>query len=214
MTTEFCKRYPYFVVALVVPTDKDKARRVFKRYISKNRKNLKAMDKNNRMFKGDTFIELKGSAMSEEAKINFLDYFCQNNLLEVYYIKIDNSKVKAQLYANTARAFNFFIKQALRQQLKEGIMPKDNYHLCIDERNERTKTKCLLAEYLNIQLTIEEDLVHSINVEYFDSSKNTLIQVADVFSNIFYNNCFSNKFEDKLTQLREDGYIKGVFVYP
>lgn len=214
MTTEYCKYYPYFVIALIVPIDKNKAKRVFKRYISKNEKYLKSIDSNNKMFKGNTFVELKGSAMDEQSKMDFLDYFCRNNLLQIYYIKINNSKIKYGLYNNTARAFNFVIKQALRQQLKENLLPKDDYYLCIDERNEKTKTRYLLEEYLNMQLIIEEDLVNSIKVDYFDSSNNCLVQVADVFSNIFYNNCFNNKFEDKLVQLRESGYIRSIFLYP
>lgn len=214
MTTEYAKHYPYFVIAILAPIDKDKAKRVFKRYISKNKNKLKQIDTNNKMFNGDKFIELKGSAMDEQTKIDFLDFFCRNNLLEIHYIKIDNSKIKYGLYNNTARAFNFVIKEALRKLLNDGILPKDDYYLCIDERNEKTRTRYLLEEYLNMQFTIEEDLVNSVKVEYFDSANNCLVQVADVFSNIFYDNCFNNKLTDKLVQLREKGYIKSIFLYP
>ena len=132
----------------------------------------------------------------------------------MYYIKIENKNIRYGLYNNTARAFNFVIKQALRWNLKNSLLPKDDYYLCIDERNEKTKTKFLLEEYLNMQLIIEEDLVDSMKVEYFNSSNNQLKQIADVFSNIFYSNCLNGKYEDKLIELREKGYIKSIFLYP
>lgn len=214
MTKEFSKFYPYFIIALIVPKDKDKVKRVYKRFISKYKDDLKQSDEKDKMFIGDKFLELKGSSMSDNLKINFLDYFCKNELLEVYYIKIDNSKVKNKLYENTARAFNFVIKQAFRYILKEGHLSKDDYYICIDERNEKTKTRFLLEEYLNMQLIIEENLINSVKVEYFDSANNSLIQVADVFSNIFYNSCLNSKFKDKLYLLREQGYIKDIFLFP
>ena len=77
MTTDYYKKYPYFVIALVVPKDKEKTKRVFKRYISKNINELKQIDTKNKMFKGNNFLELKGSALNYQNKINFLDFFVE-----------------------------------------------------------------------------------------------------------------------------------------
>lgn len=213
MTTKYCRKHKYFVIAIVVPTDKNRAKRVYKRYIAKNIEEFKKIDCNNRMFSNDKFKELKGSALNKKFKSGFLDYFCRENLLEVFYIKVDNSNIRYGLYDNTARAFNFLLVKALKSYLTNGHLPKDEYFLCIDERNEKTKTRYFLDDYLKTQF-ICENLVDDITVRYYDSSNNALIQIADTFSNIFYDNCYSGSFEDKLIKLREDGYIKDIYLFP
>lgn len=96
----------YFVIGIVIPKDKDKLKRVYKLFIRKNLKELKETDKYNKMFdENGNFIELKGSCLTEELKIKFLDFFCRNNLFEVRYIILDNSMISDKFIKNKARTF-------------------------------------------------------------------------------------------------------------
>lgn len=215
MTTTYSEKYPYFVIALILPKDRENVKRVYKRFVSKYYEELKALDSNaNKMFKNNKFIELKGSAMDYNMKINFIDYFCRNNLFEIYYIKITNKDIKYRLFKNTARAFNFVLKQALESFLKNKNIPYEEYRLHIDERNERTQSLYSLEDYLNIELTMHKPLAEDIGVRYYNSASNYIIQIADVFSNIYYVNCFTGEFENELKFITEEGYIKKIFLYP
>lgn len=214
MTTKYCKHYPCFVVTLVVPHDRGKVKRVFKRFISKNMERLKKLDVDNKMFKNGTFCELKGSCLDAHMKNDFLDYFYKSNIFEVYYIVIKNSKIKYGLYDNTARAFNYVLKLGLVNFIKKYQWEKDRYMLHIDERNEKTNSTHFLEEYLNTEICLHENLVNNFNVQYYDSSCNNLIQMADVFSNIYYSNSFNSLYKEKLNLGYEKGIIRAPFIFP
>ena len=89
----------FFIICVVVPNNKDRLRRVFKRFISSNFDALKSLDKDNKMFYDNgKFKELKGSCFDSKMKRKFMEFFCQNNLFEVYYIVCDNNMVKDYFY--------------------------------------------------------------------------------------------------------------------
>lgn len=214
MTTKHAEHYPYFVIALVVAKDKQKLRKVYKRFVSKHHEELRCTDLKNKMFKEDKFSELKGSCLTEELKISFLDFFCKNDLFEVYYIRIKNSDIRYGLYNNTARAFNFVLKNALQSLLEAGFLPNDDYYLHIDERNEKPNSIHDLEGYLNIELHTGHGLAGEFKVKYYDSSSNPLIQIADVFSNTYYIYSLNGSLKDKMNEKREQGYIKKRIHFP
>ncbi len=67
----------------------------------------------------------------------------------------------------------------------------------IDERNIRTEAKYTLEDYLNTELLFNNILDQNIKVEYYDSCNSILIQIADVFANIFYSNLLNGNYEGK-----------------
>lgn len=214
MTTKYSKHYPYFVIALLVVKDKNKLRRAYKRFISKNIESLRTTDIKGKMFNNDSFIELKGSCLTEEMKISFLDYFCRNDYFEVFYIRINNSEIRYGLYNNTARAFNFVLKNAIESFLRRKLLPTDSFYLHIDERNERANSMHDLVGYLNIELHTGHALADEFQVKYYDSSNNIFIQIADVFSNIYYVHLLNGSLKEKLKEKQKAGYIKGLYKYP
>lgn len=214
MTTQFAKHYPYFVIAMVVAKDKQKLKKVYKRFVSKHHEKLRCTDLKNKMFKEDKFFELKGSCLTKELKISFLDFFCQNDLFEVYYIRIKNTDIRYGLYNNTARAFNFVLKNSLQKLLETGFLPNDDYYLHIDERNEKPNSIHDLEGYLNIELHTGHGLAGEFKVKYYDSSSNPLIQIADVFSNTYYVYSLNGTLRDKMNEKREQGYIKNRIHFP
>lgn len=71
MTKKYLNYYKnkYFVICLIMPKNKDRLRRAFKRFVSSNFDELKKMDKDRKMFyDSGNFKELKGSCFSKEIK--------------------------------------------------------------------------------------------------------------------------------------------------
>ena len=89
----------YFVIGIVIPKEQEKLRRIYKLFVRKNMKELKESDKYNKMFdENGKFIELKGSCLTKELKIKFIDFFCENNLFEVRYIVLDNNIINIKQF--------------------------------------------------------------------------------------------------------------------
>lgn len=212
-------RNKYFVICIIYPKNKDRLKRVFKRFISSNFNELKKINDSSNVIKmfydNGKFKELKGSCLPPDFKRKIIDYFCQNNLFEIYYIYCDNKKVKEHFYENTSRAFNYLLKLGMEYYTKQKCILKTSNYFFIDERNVRTDTKSTLEEYLNTELVTGCNIQKSFTVEYCQSESRELIQLADVFSNIFYSNLISNDcYKEKLKEIEELGYIKGIFKFP
>ncbi|MBO5102623.1 MAG: DUF3800 domain-containing protein, partial [Clostridia bacterium] len=134
------------------------------------------------------------------------------------YIVIDNKKLlpNNNFYENTARAFNYLLKIAFIHFYKKKLFLKsEDYNLQLDERNERTKTKFFLEEYLNTELSLgNPDIKSKFTVKYFDSCNNSLIQIADVMANILYSNIRTQNYNQELKTLKNQNYIKEIFNFP
>ena len=205
-----------FIIGTVMPTDVQKLKKVYKRFVSKYYKDLKKLDKDNKMFRKDgTFLELKGACFNKDMKLNFLNYFCRNNLLKVRYIVLDNSKIKDKFVENKARTFNYLMKLFIENSFHTNLMNDKEISLQIDERNVKTNSKYSLEDYLNQELILDSDLIEKAHVAYFDSSQNCIIQIADVFSNIkFSDYATSGAYKDLLKKYHKDGYILKDFKFP
>ena len=161
------------------------------------------------------FIELKGSSMDRPMKLEFINYFCRNNLFEVRYIILDNNKIDDRFIKNKARTFNYLIKLFLINSIKKKYIEDKEIFLQIDERNIKTDSKYSLEDYLNQELQLNDNLVENAQVQYFDSSQNCFIQIADVFSNIMYSNLITDGgYKEQIKKLKNDKYILPPFIFP
>lgn len=205
-----------FVICMIRVKDGLKLNRAFKRFVSKNLEDLRKLDGGeNKMFYPDgNFKELKGSMLDLAMKEKFIDFFCRNDLFEIYYIVSDNVKVKPYFYANTSRAFNYLVKNCIEYATKNNLLKKNYYNLLIDERNIRTDTKATLKEYINTELVTGQNLHDGFSVDYFASETKAMIQLADVFSNIFYVSLYRKILLDKIVIMEKNGYIKLVYNFP
>lgn len=217
----------YFVIALIHATNKTALKRAYKRFISSNYNRLLELDKKKRrsrdgrivneggkMFANGSFQELKGSQFDKKMKQAFVEFFSRKQSFELYYIKIANEKLTDKFCQNTARVFNYTLKLALEYFIQSGYLPNDDCALHLDERNEKTETKYFLENYLNTELTMNGTNAGKFNVSYYDSSKNCLIQIADVFSNLYYSYLQTNNYEDELNRLKASGILKFIFEFP
>ena len=161
------------------------------------------------------FLELKGSCLSSELKTEFVDFFCKNNLFEVRYIILDNNNIENKFIANKARTFNYLLKIFLINSIKRGFINDKNLSLNIDERNVKTESKFSLEDYLNQELVLSLGTIENVKVEYYDSSQNIFIQIADVFANLLYSNIITKgKYNEELKKLKKEKYILPYFTFP
>lgn len=207
---------PYFIIALIKVNNVKKLKRVFKRFISSHIEQLKALDHDDCMFCDDKFKEIKGYELSDTIIADFITYFTKAHYFEIYYLKIKNSALTDSFCDNTARAFNYVIKYAIEYFLKKEYWEKDvSYVLQLDERNEKTRSKFFLEDYLNTELYTTGIIKYPITITYFDSANNSLVQLADVFSNLFYKSLKNkNKFGHYIDELEKLGFLRIIYRFP
>jgi len=218
---------PYFVIALVHVIDRKKLGKVYKRFVSSNYDRLLELDgdkinpKNGRvrkrggkMFADGAFKELKGAQFDREMKLKFIDYFSRNPYFEVYYIKLNNRKLTDRFCENTTRAFHYTIRMAISYFIEHGWQAEEDFDLQLDERNERAEAKCFLENYLNTELALGGVTTGKFQVAYFDSANNKFIQIADVFSNLFYSELLTGNYTEAFHKLWEQGILKAIFEFP
>lgn len=215
MTTKHSNNFPFFVISIINVFDKDKLKRILKRFISKNINELKECDKENKMFKDGKFIELKGNALSRELKFKLANFLSKSNLFEVFYIIVDNKNVDEKLYINKARAFNYLLDIFMIHHLNKGRLPKDDYYIQIDERNVKNDAKKSLEDYLNTSLSLDHNLTNDIEVIYQDSCNNSLIQLSDFFANLYYSYLMNEKvYKNTIDDLCKKNIICPLFEFP
>ena len=217
----------YFIIALVRVLDKDGLKKSYKRFVSSNYNRLLALDKDKihpkngniiknggKMFKNGKFWELKGSQFDKDMKLRFINFFSRKQSFELYYIKISNKKLTDQFCENTARVFNYTLKLPLEFFISKNYLPNENCSLQLDERNEKTETKYFLENYLNTELSMNGTVTGKFKVEYFDSANNSLIQIADVFANIYYSHLQTGAYNEEIKNLKDKGIFKFTFIFP
>ncbi len=203
-----------FVITLVVSTDKRCLDRTYKRFVSKNLKRLKELDNNNKMFINDKFHELKGSQFDKPMKREFVRFFAKHKLFEIIYIRIKNCLLADKYCKNTARTFNYVIRLSLQHLLVNNYLANEDICLQLDERNEKSQAKHFLENYLNTELVLSGSAGGRFSVTYFDSANNRLIQLADVFSNLYYSHLLTNAYSDEIKLLQTKNILIYTYEFP
>ena len=58
-------------------------------------------------------------------------------------------------------------------------------------------------------------MVRSLNVAYYDSKDNLMVQISDFFSNLYFSYLKNKKiYNDLIEDLKKDNYIKDIYYYP
>ena len=166
------------------------------------------------MFQKDKFLELKGYAFDRDMRRDFVDFFAQKKHFELFYIILENERATDIFCSNTARAFNYLVRKNLEYLFVHGMIPDEKCCLQLDERNEKTETKHFLENYLNTELVLNNVCSQPFTVQYFDSSQNKFIQMADVFANLMYANLRTNAYRDEFSRLKKENIMKFRFKFP
>lgn len=51
-------------------------------------------------------------------------------------------------------------------------------------------------------------------VTYFDSANNKIVQIADVFANLYYSRLLTGGYADEIDTMKTNGCLKKVFKFP
>jgi hypothetical protein len=212
---------------LIRATNKESLKKAYKRFVSSNHDRLLELDKDKinpktgevireggKMFFHGAFKELKGSQFDKEMKQQFVDFFSRKQSFEIYFIKIANEKLTDHFCQNTARVFNYTMKLAVEFLITKGYLPNEDCSLHLDERNEKTETKFFLENYLNTELSMNGTATGKFDVTYYDSANNNLIQIADVFANLYYSHLQTGGYADEIKKLEDAGILKYIFEFP
>ena len=217
----------YFIIALVRATNKDSLKKAYKRFVSSNHDRLLELDQDKvhpktgkiikeggKMFKDGKFQELKGSQFDKDMKQKFVEFFSRKQSFEIYYIKVANERLTDHFCENTARVFNYTLKLAIEFFIKKGYLPNEDCSLQLDERNEKSETKYFLENYLNTELAMNGTAAGKFDVDYFDSADNNIIQIADVFANLYYSQMQTGGYDEEIQKLKDAGILKFEFEFP
>lgn len=206
----------FFVIGIMMSRHEKQLRRAYKIFIRKNLETLKKLDLENKMFdKNGKFREIKGSCFNRKMKLEFMHFFCQKDCFKVAYIVLDNHQLQEKFISNKARTFNYLLKLFLINAVQRKYIRDAKLFLHIDERNVKTGSKYSLEDYLNQEMVLNAEFVDSVQVKYYDSAQNPLIQIADVFSNIMYSNFMTRgAYQKELKELSQKEYILPLFFFP
>ena len=215
LTSEFAFIHPNFVMCVVRVKDITNLRKLLKRFIYENYQEIKEIDENNKIFNHGNFVEIKGSSLNSKLKKRLADFLCNGNILEIYYIHVFNEEVKQHFYDDPTLIYNYVLYLMLNKNLENKNLPYDDYLIDVDDRNLKHISVNSLEDYLNIELKLKKRMVRSINIEYYDSKDNLMVQVSDFFSNLYFSYLKNHDlYNDLITNLKEKGYIKDIFYYP
>ena len=215
LTSEFAFVHPNFVMCVVRVKDITNLRKLLKRFIYENYQEIKSADDNNKIFINGDFIEIKGSSLTPKLKEKLANYLCKGNILEIYYIHVYNEEVKQHFYDDPSLIYNYVLYLTLEKNLENKNLPYDDYLIEVDDRNLKNISKNSLEDYLNIELKLKKRLVRSINIEYYDSKDNLMVQVSDFFSNLYFSYLKNkNTYVSLMDKLIKDNYIKDIYYYP
>ncbi len=219
--TEVIKVNSSFIISIIKVKDSATLKKNYKRFVSKNLEKLKKIDNTNKMFDSNgKFLELKGSSLKRELKLDFVNSITKNSPFELYYIHLYNNDLNEAFFSDKSRSFNYLLKLFIINQIHKKNFPKDKYRLQIDERNVKTKCRYELEGYLNTELLLptfhkEEPLLDEpIEVQYYDSCNNKFIQIADVFSNLYYSHIITNQYNEIFIELKKNKILKDIFIFP
>lgn len=187
----------YFVITLLFVREENlnSVKNAFKKYrlqVAKRKQELLEELTNNK--------EIKGSAVSESDKHYIYNKVIEKcgDKFEIGLILLNNRKATAKFRSNSSRAFNYLIKLYLQDIFVQSEMfnDLDRLSFIIDERNVATESKYTLQEYLNTELNLTEHFCNEeIVVQYYDSKKFILLQMADFISNTCFRK-WQKKYND------------------
>ncbi len=176
----------YFVITLLFIKDEKHLNKVFRRSrlkVIKNNKELYQTLQNEKEIKGSWLLEEDKESIYKEVLEKCKDDF------EIAVIILDEMNSKEKFRENSARTFNYLIKNYLNKIFRKKSKFKylNKFDFIIDERNVATESKATLKEYLNTEINLLQDFCENdIDVHYYDSKKYLMLQLADFISNTFY----------------------------
>ena len=137
----------------------------------------------------DFDTELKAAYLNMEEKMDIVVKLQQMNGMYIVGIIVDKEKIGVKI-EEIHLYYNYIIGKLLDYLVKIGLIKtneKDYLFINIDKSSMKIEDINSLEMYLKIHFNIERKMKFELNVAYWDSSKNYMIQVADIMCNTIWN---------------------------
>lgn len=137
----------------------------------------------------DFETELKAAYLNMEEKMDIVIKLQQMNGMYIVGIIVDKEKIGVKI-EEIHLYYNYIIRKLLDYLIKIGLVKtgfEDKLFINIDKSSMKIEDINSLEMYLKIHFNIERKMKFELNVAYWDSSRNYMIQVADIMCNTIWN---------------------------
>lgn len=161
------KKDRYFVIAMLMPVNKNRIKNFAKRFCAKAGHD-----------------EIKASNLAFPQKQDLLYKLAKIPDNKVSYIVADKINIESQkLLKDTNLCFNYLFMHLVKQAISNA---KEDVNLLIDEHTIKVGSINSLKDYLRIKAYTEWGFVNELNICFTDSKNSKLVQVTDLAANAIY----------------------------
>lgn len=137
----------------------------------------------------DFETELKAAYLNVEEKMDIIVKLQEMDGMYIVAAIVNKEKIGTRI-VDIHLYYNYIIRMLVDYLIKCKLIETsqgNTLHLNIDESSMKKEDINSLEMYLKIHYNIENELKFEINVTYWDSSKNYMVQVADMMCNTIWN---------------------------
>ena len=140
----------------------------------------------------DFETELKAAYLNMEEKMDIVIKLQKMDGMYIVGIIVDKEKIGIEI-DEIHLYYNYIIRKLVDYLIKIGLIKTnigEELYLNIDKSSMKIEDINSLENYLKTHFNIEKNLKYKINVSYWDSNKNYMVQVADIMCNTIWNICY------------------------
>ena len=137
----------------------------------------------------DFETELKAAYLNMEEKMDIVIKLQEMNGMYIVGIIVDKYKLGVEI-DEIHLYYNYVIRKLLDYLIKINLIrttQNEELYLNIDKSSMKIEDINSLENYLKTHFNIERKMKYKINVSYWDSKKNYMVQVADIMCNTIWN---------------------------
>lgn len=160
----------------------------------------------------DFDTELKAAYLNMEEKMDIVIKLQEMNGMYIVGIIVDKVKIGIEI-DEIHLYYNYIIRILLDYLIKIKLIktgPDDKLYLNLDKSSMKIEDINSLENYLKTHFNIEKRMKYKIDVSYWDSKKNYMVQVADIMCNTIWNiaqSPKSNKLFNHLNKKKDYEYL-------
>lgn len=137
----------------------------------------------------DFETELKAAYLNMEEKMDIVIKLQKMDGMYIVGIIVDKEKIGIEI-DEIHLYYNYIIRKLVDYLIKIGLIKTnigEELYLNIDKSSMKIEDINSLENYLKTHFNIERNMKYKINVSYWDSKKNYMVQVADIMCNTIWN---------------------------
>jgi len=158
----------------------------------------------------DLDVELKATYLNMEEKMDILVKLQQMDGMYIVGIIVDKEKIGIQI-EDTHLYYNYIIRKLIDFLIKKKLIKTgkgEEFQINIDKSSMKIEDINSLEMYLKTHYYIEEEYKFKLQVSYWDSKKNYMVQIADILCNTIWNIASSERPNGIFRQLNKKNKLK------